>query len=150
MNLANSKRAAGCGIVHENEILLAKRCEFFEGEPASMPNFWSIFTGLLDEGENPMIGAIRETYEESGIQLELQDLNYVGQLYNKNDNVELEVYMSCLKTRPTVKLNEENTEYIWFPLENIENFPYTIQYDMVQCIIEYRTKLKNLKKYYNQ
>ena len=66
-----NKRAAGLTICFEEEILLAKRCETWNGKPIPLGGYWSIFGGAIEKEENPMIAAIRELYEESRIKIDL-------------------------------------------------------------------------------
>lgn len=135
-----NKRAAGVTICFEEEILLAKRCETWEGKPISLGGYWSIFGGAIEEGENPMIAAIRELYEESHIKIDLHQLNYTKDLYSEfqGNTTQFSVYFASSWRKPEVILNKEHTEYIWYPLEKIEEFPYNIQKDLIDCIVMYR------------
>lgn len=135
-----NKRAAGLTICFEDEILLAKRCETWNGKPIPLGGYWSIFGGAIEKGENPMIAAIRELYEESRIKIDLHQLNYIKNLYSKFDNTitEFSVYLATLWRKPEVILNEEHTQYIWYPIGKIEEFPYNIQKDLIDCIVTYR------------
>ena len=74
------KRCAGTTIVVGEEILLAKRCEFWRGKPAPLPGFWSIFAGAVESGESTMNCAIRELREESCIDIEIHQLQYINDL----------------------------------------------------------------------
>lgn len=140
MNLPIKKKASGLTICFEEEILLAKRCETWNGQPISLGGYWSIFGGAIEDGENPMIAAIRELYEESKIKIDLHQLNYVKDLYSefKGELTQFSVYFTSLQYKPDVILNEEHTEYIWYPIGKIEEFPYNIQKDLIDCIVMYR------------
>jgi 8-oxo-dGTP pyrophosphatase MutT (NUDIX family) len=135
-----NKRAAGLTICFEKEILLGKRCETWHGKPIPLGGYWSIFGGAIEEGENPMIAAIRELYEETQIKVDLHQLNYSKDLHSEFENsiTEFSVYFATLWYKPEVILNAEHTEYIWYPIGKIEEFPYNIQKDLVDCILMYR------------
>lgn len=133
-----NKKASGVGVIFESQILLGKRIEFWNGEPISLGGYWSIFGGAIEQGENPIVCAIRELIEETGIEVTLDKLNYIKNIYH--NGTELSVYCCCLDYKPEVVLNEEHTEYIWYPLEKIEDFPYNIQDDLIECLCIYRDK----------
>ena len=135
-----NKRASGVTICCEKDILLAKRCETWEGKPISLGGYWSIFGGAIEDGENPMTAAIRELYEESRIKINLHQLSYTKDIYSNfsGEITEFSVYFSYSSYKPEVILNEEHTEYIWYPLEKIQDFPYNIQQDLIDCIVMYR------------
>jgi 8-oxo-dGTP pyrophosphatase MutT (NUDIX family) len=63
-------------LVGENQVLLfrvSKNCEF--------KNFWSFIAGhakSLEEAENPVLAAVRETREEAGLELEEQKMFVLG------------------------------------------------------------------------
>ena len=65
---------------------------------------------------------------------------FVKNLYSKFDNsiTEFSVYFATLWYKPEVILNEEHTQYIWYPIRKIEEFPYNIQKDLIDCIVAYR------------
>ena len=64
VHFRNSKPCAGALIVENGKILLVKRAiEPFFG-------YWDIPGGFLNENEHPADGAIRETLEETGLNVE--------------------------------------------------------------------------------
>lgn len=132
------KRCAGTTIVVGEEILLAKRCEFWQGKPAPLPGFWSIFAGAVEPGESVMNCAIRELREESCIDIEIHQLQYINDLID--DDKQLTVYITELKKKPEVILNDEHTDFLWFSIEKIKDFPYNIQDDLIECILMYQSK----------
>ena len=56
----------------------------------------------------------------------------------QGNTTQFSVYFASSWRKPEVILNEEHTEYIWYPLEKIEEFPYNIQKDLIDCIVMYR------------
>jgi len=58
--------------------------------PYGKKNMLDIPKGQMNDGELPVDAAIRETYEETGLQLHKSKLNYLGLFqYNKNKNLYL-------------------------------------------------------------
>ena len=126
------KKASGIGIVYENSILLARRVEYYNGEKIPLGGYWSIFGGSFNTNENAMVCAIRELYEESGIEVNFHNLQFSKTIYNKD--VQFTVYFVELNERPEPVLNDEHTEFGWFFMDNIGQFPYDIDPDLVECI----------------
>jgi ADP-ribose/FAD diphosphatase len=77
----NPRMVVGCIIEEQGRILLCKRAI----EPRH--GFWTVPAGFLELGESTVQGAIRETYEEAGAQVEVIapyahfDIPYIGQAY---------------------------------------------------------------------
>ncbi|CAO2831840.1 unnamed protein product [Amaranthus hypochondriacus] len=77
----NPKMVVGCLVEHENKILLCKR--------NIQPSFgrWTLPAGFLEMGESAAEGAMRETYEEAGAEVEIMspyaqlDIPLIGQTY---------------------------------------------------------------------
>ncbi|KAL6336745.1 hypothetical protein AAG906_036059 [Vitis piasezkii] len=76
----NPKMVVGCLIAHENKVLLCQR--------KIQPSYgrWTLPAGYLEIGESAAEGAIRETWEEAGADVEVQspfaqlDIPLIGQL----------------------------------------------------------------------
>ena len=89
------------------------------------PNQWDLPGGRVEEGEDIQAAAIRETKEESN--LEVSDVRLV---YGMSDNLEKYgsgtwvVFSGTAKTSD-VQISDEHSEYTWFSLEEaIEKFEY--------------------------
>lgn len=137
------KRASGVSIICGDQILLGKRCLEWEGKPATLGGYWSIFGGSIEEGENSMICAIRELKEETGIEVPFHLLSYVKDIYNETicgSITRFSVYFAGLLYQPEIVLNDEHTDYIWFDIKKIDDFPYKIKPDLVDCIKMYFDK----------
>ena len=100
-----------------DEVLLLNRTH-----PA---NFWQSITGSLEWGEAPLQAAIRELFEETGIQSSgLKDCHQTNRFPilpewrerfapEVNENVE-HVFKLELKDKCEIKIHpEEHSEYIW-------------------------------------
>jgi 8-oxo-dGTP pyrophosphatase MutT (NUDIX family) len=64
---------AGCYCEFENQFLFLKR-----HPNKSYGDTWCIPGGKLDEGETPIMGVIREVYEETGISINPEVLQYIS------------------------------------------------------------------------
>ncbi|OWM78970.1 hypothetical protein CDL15_Pgr003141 [Punica granatum] len=77
----NPKMVVGCVIEHDNKVLLCKR----NIEPSY--GLWTLPAGYMEIGESAAEGAIRETWEESGADVEVLspfaqlDIPLIGQTY---------------------------------------------------------------------
>lgn len=56
-------------ITHGESLLMCRLCP-----PERWTGWWTLPGGGLDFGESPEAGAVRETYEETGLRIELGDL----------------------------------------------------------------------------
>lgn len=130
------KKASGIGIVYNNSILLARRAEKYDGKPIPLGGYWSIFGGSFNTKENAMVCAIRELKEESGIEVDFHDLQFIRTIYNKD--VQFTVYIVEVKSRPDVNINDEHTEFGWFFIDEIDSFPYDIDPELVDCIKQFQ------------
>lgn len=66
---------AGCIIVKDNKVLMCR-----EGKKSCF-NQWNFPSGHVENGENIIDGAIRETYEETGLKVKLTGLFPITQIY---------------------------------------------------------------------
>ena len=129
------KHASGVGLIYQNSILLGKRHKMWEGKPVTLGGYWSIFSGTIESGENPMVCACRELFEETKIKKEIHELNFVKIIYEKN--LTFHVYMSELSEMVNPELNEEHTQYGWFSIDSLDNFHEKIDDNLVNAIKTY-------------
>ena len=127
-------RAAGVALVCGHLVLLAKRIVSYKGSRVAFGGYWSLFTGVMEEGESPEECARRELWEEA--QLSPQgNVVFVKTLRNKHCS--LAVYGTSFPQLVTPLLNYEHTEYGWFDIRSLGNFPEKIDRGIVECIQEY-------------
>jgi 8-oxo-dGTP pyrophosphatase MutT (NUDIX family) len=129
------KIASGIGIIYKDLILLARRVELWEGKPIPLGGYWSIFAGSIDEGESLQECAIRELYEESEIKVSYNQLIDGGMI--SNSKLRFKIFFVELDHQPSPVLNEEHTEYGWFDMNKLDQFPYDIQKDLINCVKNY-------------
>ncbi|HET8586999.1 MAG TPA: NUDIX domain-containing protein [Candidatus Limnocylindria bacterium] len=110
---ANPKPAAGAlveriGPDGEAEVLLLRRAV----EPGL--GGWDLPAGYLDPGESAEQGALRETREESGLQVEL--LRLVGVYSSPQANAVSSIYLArAVDARAKVRTDAESSEHVWIP-----------------------------------
>ncbi len=70
----------GVGVIleKENKFLLQLRDN---KRGISNPDIWALFGGTVEDGEEPIEGAIREMKEELNLNLKREDLRYITRFY---------------------------------------------------------------------
>jgi 8-oxo-dGTP pyrophosphatase MutT (NUDIX family) len=131
-----NKHAAGVAVLFQNSILLAKRVESWNGKPVPYGGYWSIFGGTIEEGENPMMCAVRELEEESEIKISITDLKFIKKIIDHD--VEFVFYVAEVSSLINPVLNEEHTEFGWFSIDALSNFQEDIDPKIVECILLHR------------
>lgn len=135
----HSKPTASVFIVKEGKVLLAKRN--IEPEKGA----YDVIGGFLKNGEHPVVGAVREVFEETGLKIKLVDIlglyindhyEYQGEIINN-----LDVFYVGQIIGGKIQLDEENKEAKWFP---IKNPPRKIAFKTVV------QGLKDLQKWYEK
>lgn len=131
-----NKYAAGVAVLFQNSILLAKRVESWNGKPVPYGGYWSIFGGTIEEGENPMMCAVRELEEESQIKISITDLKFIKKIIDHD--VEFVFYVTEVPSLINPVLNEEHSEFGWFAIDALNNFQEDIDPKIVECILLHR------------
>ncbi len=101
----------------EYEVLIIKRAKVND----VLPEYWDIPGGTLEDGEDPVAGAIRETKEEAGLDI----IN--PRLFFEHSNIDIAknkqfitLVFAVEYPGEKVKLNpEEHEEYAWITPEEI-------------------------------
>lgn len=106
----NPKMVVGCLIEHDKNVLLCKR----NIEPSY--GLWTLPAGYLEIGESAADGAIRETWEEAGADVEVVspfaqlDIPLIGQTYI--------IFLAKMK-KPRFSPGPESSECRLFALDDI-------------------------------
>jgi 8-oxo-dGTP pyrophosphatase MutT (NUDIX family) len=105
---------AGIVAVRDGEVLLVRQYRFLLDELS-----WELPGGTIEEGEEPMIGAIRECYEETGVTC--RNLRQLIVYYPGLDNVDNRTTIFYTEdvevTNCFVSTTAEVREIVWVPLE---------------------------------
>ena len=108
----NPKPTAGVFIVKNNKVLLAKRAvEPFKG-------WWDSIGGFMESGETPQEAAIRETKEETGLDIKLINILNVGKdRYEDEHTVPIVFLAKIIGGKP--KPADDVDEIKWFSLSDL-------------------------------
>lgn len=108
-------------------VILSKRIEQWEGESVPFGGYFSPFAGAVEQDENPLVAAVREVKEESGLDFEITDLKYIKTV--QREDSELILYYIEDKKQDEIKLNEEHTESGIFLISELLNLPSEFKLD---------------------
>ena len=142
------RRAAAVAVIHEDLILLGKRCTHYKGKEIPFGGYWSVFGGAVEEGESPIACASRELLEETKIEAPVYLLNYISSF--DGDDLEFTVYSYEASELLIPVLDFEHTEYGWFKLDSLLNFTEKIDSKIVECIEIYRRKKDDQAEYFRK
>ncbi len=120
-----TKENIACLLINpEKKFLLIQRAP----KDDSLPGFWELPSGGIDEGENMETSVIREVKEESGIDISNEGLKLVDSesySFTKENgdikNVTETTYLVSLKNTPEVILSDEHVNYQWVSLLELED-----------------------------
>jgi len=113
---------------NQKEILLCHRKDF---------DLWNLPGGKLEEKESPWDGAVRETKEETGLDVRIDKL--IG-VYNKPDQNEIVFSFLCSAIKGKLTLNEEADKIEYF---NLNALPQNTSLKQMERI---KDALKNSEK----
>ena len=109
-------------VIYDNErkVLIIKRAKIND----ILPEYWDIPGGTLEDGEDPVNGAIREAKEETG--LEIANLQLFFEYSNvdttKNKQFVTLVFAAKYPGGEIVLNSEEHEEYAWIASEEIGKY----------------------------
>jgi 8-oxo-dGTP pyrophosphatase MutT (NUDIX family) len=104
----------------DDRVLLVRRAD---------DDRWTVVAGILEPGEQPAVGILREIYEETGVEAEIERLVSIEALepsaYPNGDQVQyLDLCFRCRPIRGEARVNDdESTEVGWFSLDALPDIP---------------------------
>jgi 8-oxo-dGTP diphosphatase len=113
-------------------VLLLKRSESDEW----MPGKWSLPGGGRREEETLIQAAIREIKEETGLNVMPEDLQFLEDISQKQDHA----FFLTNKAIGTVKLDSENSEFIWADVNKL------VPRDCVPDLIQVLSSVSSMKE----
>ena len=131
-----SNDAAGVLLFYKQDVLLAKRSpQDLYGQNAAFGGYWSPFGGSVEEGENPILAACRELYEESGLELHLDQLSYIKSV--PRETYQFHIYGHELEDLFIPKLDFEHTDYGYFYVNFLRDNPSPLCPEILSAIDRY-------------
>lgn len=114
-------KASGILIVNAGKILLVRR-----SVDCDEPGTWCVPGGKIEDAETALDAAMRETREETGIEVPAEALVEWTRAI-ADDKVDFTCFVASVDTEQPVTLNDESDEYGWFWLDHL---PSPLHYGM--------------------
>ena len=102
----------------DDKYLIIRRTKIKRGKPNSLPEYWDIPGGMVEEGEMPKDAAIRETKEEVNLDITIGPILHEDSNYDKEKGTVFTriVYQAELlegqDERNIILQKDENSEYM--------------------------------------
>ncbi|QTG79392.1 NUDIX hydrolase [Arthrobacter crystallopoietes] len=103
-----------------NRVLLGRRAD---------NGIWTLITGILEPGEQPAVGIVREVFEETGVVAEVEHLAEVFaggpmEFVNGDQAQFLTLNFRCRYVSGEARVNDdESSEVGWFALDDLPELP---------------------------
>lgn len=129
-------RYAGVIVRCDDEVLLCKR-----SNDGDLPGVWSIPAGKLLNDENPTIGAKREFYEETNVEIyeEIKLCGFIRRTTKDNKHTKGLMYVFLLnvdeKIFPDLKRAKDGFEHTECGYFSLKNLPFQNQNDKLAKLI---------------
>ncbi len=115
------KIVVGAIIVDDNKILILKRSK----DEEILPNLWELPSGKVDFGESVEKSLIRETKEETGLDVRtIEPISTFDYIIENKDKIKHTVQINFLvrKLEGKVKISNEHDDFYWLPEEKLEKY----------------------------
>ena len=109
------KEVSTVAVMHNGKMLMGKRRD--NGK-------WTAPGGHLEKGEKPLDGAVRELYEESGIEADPKDLKFIRTIKNPENGYVVHGYRYDIdeKAATSMKQDPDGEVYRWY-YKNTKDIP---------------------------
>jgi 8-oxo-dGTP pyrophosphatase MutT (NUDIX family) len=111
--------SAGCLIIRNAKVLLVQRSV----ESNHYPLYWGIPAGRMNMGETPYRAAIRECYEETGIDLSRLRYDEAIKTVNTEDGTFFTTFVFCVQATQlfNVEIDYESEDWGWFTQNELKD-----------------------------
>jgi 8-oxo-dGTP diphosphatase len=132
----NSKPTASAIVVKDGKILLGKRRKDpFKG-------YWDVPGGFLELGEHPLDGVKRELKEETGLEIEVEEvLGFFMDKYGAGGDETLNISFVASIKDGTPRADDDITELAWFSVDEIPEVAFENGKEMIRA---YKNKISKL------
>ena len=119
-------------IKDDEKILLLKR----SNKVKTMKDLWAGISGIIEKNEEPLSRAKIEIFEEIGIsEEEIKLIKAAKEMRVKSpqyENHEWQIFPFLFEVKkPKIKLNWENSEYVWIKRDELSNYKTVPSLDKV-------------------
>lgn len=116
----------GVAVVEDNKILLVKRGR----EPSK--GLWAVPGGKVEWGEAMKSAARREVLEETGLDVEIGDVVWVGEHLSDDHHIVLIDFIGAARGG-TLEASDDAEEVRWVDLSAAEEYPLTpTMYELIE------------------
>ena len=151
-NKQNFKLIAHALVKVNDKYLLIKRTPIKRGKPNSLPEYWDIPGGMVEEGETPSVAAIRETKEEVNLDVTIGPILHEDSNYDESKGTVFTriVYQAELvdgqNEKDIILQEDEHSEYRLVSDINEVDKPVDYLYDTIDHANTYNSGSKVLKR----
>ena len=119
----NSTKIVTSFIQDEQKLLILKR----SNKVKTMKGLWAGISGIIEKNETPLTRAKIEIFEETGISEDKIRFIKAAEKLRVNspqyENHEWEIFPFLFEAKnPNIKLNWENSKYIWITKDELKNY----------------------------
>lgn len=121
-------------LIKNNKLLIQRRYK-----TGWMDGRYSLISGHLEKGETAFKAMVRETKEESGLNLQEKDLKVIHVLHRKSEDYEyIDIFFMAnrWKGNPQVIERDKSDKLVWVPLNKLPKLLLGHIRQMVACYLK--------------
>lgn len=123
-DFAPKVHVSACYVEKDNKVLL-----LLNASHKSEGGKWGVPAGKLEKEEIPLECAVRELFEETGIQVDpSRQVKTLGAVYIRKPNFDYVYHMFAihLDDFPLISLSMEHAHYAWAPWDGLKDLPLMV------------------------